>query len=54
MVFFATVAVTAVMFVLIPKGFFPIQDTGLIQGLSEAAQDVSPQEMKRLQPSSRP
>jgi multidrug efflux pump subunit AcrB len=49
MVFFATLAVTAVLFVEIPKGFFPIQDTGLIQGLSEAAQDVSPDEMKRLQ-----
>ncbi len=49
MVFLATMAVTAVLFVTIPKGFFPIQDTGLIQGLSEAAQDVSPDEMKRLQ-----
>jgi hydrophobe/amphiphile efflux-1 (HAE1) family protein len=49
MVFFATLAVTAVLFVTIPKGFFPTQDTGLIQGLSEAAQDVSPEEMKRLQ-----
>ena len=49
MVFLATMAVTAVLFVTIPKGFFPIQDTGLIQGFSEAAQDVSPIEMKRLQ-----
>jgi hydrophobe/amphiphile efflux-1 (HAE1) family protein len=49
MVFFATMAVTAALFVAIPKGFFPTQDTGLIQGLSEAAQDVSPEEMKRLQ-----
>jgi hydrophobe/amphiphile efflux-1 (HAE1) family protein len=48
-VFVATMAVTAVLFVMIPKGFFPTQDTGLIQGLSEAAQDVSPDEMKRLQ-----
>jgi hydrophobe/amphiphile efflux-1 (HAE1) family protein len=48
-VFLAAVAMTVGMFILIPKGFFPIQDTGLIQGLSEAAQDVSPQEMKRLQ-----
>ena len=32
----------------IPKGFFPIQDTGLITGFAEAAQDVSPQEMARL------
>jgi len=49
MVFLAAVAMTVGMFILIPKGFFPTQDTGLIQGLSEAAQDVSPQEMKRLQ-----
>ena len=41
-------ALTGVLFVLIPKGFFPTQDTGLITGLSEAAQDVSPHEMKRL------
>src|SRR3954469_23364404 len=49
MVFFATLALTGVLFVMIPKGFFPTQDIGLIQGLSEAAQDVSPTEMKRLQ-----
>jgi hydrophobe/amphiphile efflux-1 (HAE1) family protein len=48
-VFFATVALTVVMTLQIPKGFFPIQDTGLISGLSEAAQDVSPDEMIRLQ-----
>ncbi len=48
-VFLAAVGMTVAMFVVIPKGFFPIQDTGLVQGLSEAAQDVSPQEMKRLQ-----
>ncbi|MGA2124602.1 MAG: efflux RND transporter permease subunit, partial [Xanthobacteraceae bacterium] len=48
-VFFATLFVTGYMFVQIPKGFFPIQDTGLIVGISEAAQDVSPEEMIRLQ-----
>ncbi len=32
-----------------PKGFFPIQDTGVIQGISEAAQTVSFPEMSRLQ-----
>ena len=48
-VFFATLALTVVMMIQIPKGFFPIQDTGLISGLSEAAQEVSPQEMMRLQ-----
>jgi hydrophobe/amphiphile efflux-1 (HAE1) family protein len=49
MVFFATVAVTGWLFVVVPKGFFPTQDIGIISGLSEAAQDVSPDEMKRLQ-----
>jgi multidrug efflux pump subunit AcrB len=36
MVFLATLALTGLMFVLIPKGFMPTQDTGLIMGLSEA------------------
>jgi hydrophobe/amphiphile efflux-1 (HAE1) family protein len=48
-VFFATVALTVVMAIQIPKGFFPVQDTSLISGLSEAAQGVSPEEMMRLQ-----
>jgi hydrophobe/amphiphile efflux-1 (HAE1) family protein len=47
-VFFATMALTAVMAVMIPKGFFPIQDTGLVQGFGEAAQPTSPDEMMRL------
>ncbi len=34
-------AVTVGMYVAIPKGFFPVQDTGVIQGLSEAAQSIS-------------
>jgi HAE1 family hydrophobic/amphiphilic exporter-1 len=37
----ATIALTAVLYVIIPKGFFPEQDTGLISAISEAAQDVS-------------
>ncbi|HEY2134371.1 MAG TPA: efflux RND transporter permease subunit [Xanthobacteraceae bacterium] len=48
-VFFCTLALTVVMAIQIPKGFFPIQDTGVISGLSEAAQGVSPDEMIRLQ-----
>jgi multidrug efflux pump subunit AcrB len=48
LVFLATLALTAVLFVLIPKGFLPTQDTGVITGLSEAAQDVSAEKMKRL------
>jgi HAE1 family hydrophobic/amphiphilic exporter-1 len=49
MVFFGAVATTAYLFVAIPKGFFPQQDTGLITGISEAGQDVSFQEMMRRQ-----
>ena len=36
-----TLAVTLVLYVVIPKGFFPLQDTGEIQGISEAAQTIS-------------
>jgi hydrophobe/amphiphile efflux-1 (HAE1) family protein len=46
-VFLATLAATAYLFVIIPKGFFPQQDTGLILGTSEAAQDISFAEMAR-------
>ena len=48
MVFFATMALSIYLYVVIPKGFFPIQDTGLITGFAEAGQDISPQEMARL------
>jgi hydrophobe/amphiphile efflux-1 (HAE1) family protein len=41
MVFLATVATTGVLFVMIPKGFFPTQDIGLIIGITDAAQDIS-------------
>ncbi len=37
----ATVAITALLYILIPKGFFPEQDTGLIQGVSEATESIS-------------
>ena len=37
----ATFAATVALYVVIPKGFFPVQDTGVIQGISEAAQDTS-------------
>ena len=40
-VFIAAVVATGVLFYEIPKGFFPQQDTGLIIGISEAAEDVS-------------
>jgi multidrug efflux pump len=36
-----TVALTVVLYVFIPKGFFPIQDTGVVQGITEAPQSIS-------------
>jgi len=44
-----TLALTCYQFYAIPKGFFPIQDTGVIQGVSEAGQTVSFPEMSTLQ-----
>ncbi len=49
MVFVATVAVTGVLYAFIPKGFFPTQDTGIIIGITDAAQDVSYDQMAVLQ-----
>jgi multidrug efflux pump subunit AcrB len=49
MAMLGTVALTGYLYVLIPKGFFPQQDTGLIIGLSEAAQDISFQAMAERQ-----
>jgi HAE1 family hydrophobic/amphiphilic exporter-1 len=49
MVMLGTVALTGSLYVVIPKGFFPQQDTGLIIGLSEAAQDISFQAMTERQ-----
>jgi HAE1 family hydrophobic/amphiphilic exporter-1 len=48
-VFFATLALSVILFVVIPKGFFPQQDIGLLSGVSEASQDVSPERMMRYQ-----
>src|SRR5262249_19771098 len=47
-VFFATMALTVVLTIQIPKGFFPIQDPGMIQGFAVTAQDPPPQQMMRL------
>jgi multidrug efflux pump len=41
-----TLGVNAVLFVVVPKGFFPQQDTGRLSGFIQAAQDVSFQEMR--------
>ena len=45
----STLVLTVYLYVVIPKGFFPIQDTGVIQGISESAQTVSFPEMSRQQ-----
>jgi multidrug efflux pump len=37
----ATLALTVFLYIVIPKGFFPVQDTGVIQGISQAAQTIS-------------
>jgi hydrophobe/amphiphile efflux-1 (HAE1) family protein len=41
LVMLGTIAVTGYLYVIIPKGFFPLQDTGMILGITEAAQDIS-------------
>jgi HAE1 family hydrophobic/amphiphilic exporter-1 len=48
-IFFATLGLSVYLFVIIPKGFFPQQDVGLISATSEAGQDVSFAEMQRRQ-----
>ena len=45
----ATLVLTILLYIYIPKGFFPIQDTGVIQGISEASETVSFPEMATLQ-----
>jgi multidrug efflux pump len=37
----ATLGITVLLYLVVPKGFFPVQDTGVIQGISEAPQSVS-------------
>jgi HAE1 family hydrophobic/amphiphilic exporter-1 len=49
MIFFVTLGLSVYLFVIIPKGFFPQQDNGLITATSEASQDISFADMKRHQ-----
>ncbi|WP_315714475.1 MULTISPECIES: multidrug efflux RND transporter permease subunit [unclassified Bradyrhizobium] len=49
MVFFASLGLSIYLFVLIPKGFFPQQDNGLITAASEASQDISFKAMQSRQ-----
>jgi multidrug efflux pump len=45
----ATLVFTGLLYLVIPKGFFPSQDTGLIQGVTVASQDISFSEMAKRQ-----
>ncbi|MGA7997216.1 MAG: efflux RND transporter permease subunit, partial [Bradyrhizobium sp.] len=48
-IFFATLGLSVYLFIIIPKGFFPQQDNGLITATSEASQDISFEAMKSRQ-----
>ena len=45
----ATLILTVLLYIVVPKGFFPVQDTGEIQAVSEATQSVSFAKMAQLQ-----
>jgi len=45
----ATLALTIFLYIIIPKGFFPVQDTGVIQGISQAPASISFTAMTKLQ-----
>ena len=49
LVAFGTLGLTAVLYIVVPKGFFPVQDTGLIQAFTEADQSVSFRTMSERQ-----
>ncbi|WP_315832637.1 efflux RND transporter permease subunit [Bradyrhizobium prioriisuperbiae] len=49
LVFFATIALTVVLYAKIPKGYFPIDDSGFIFGSTRASPDISFQSMLKLQ-----
>lgn len=48
---FITLVLTALLYVWVPKGFFPVQDTGMIQGISQAPQSISYAAMAQRQQS---
>jgi hydrophobe/amphiphile efflux-1 (HAE1) family protein len=49
LVFLATVGFTIHLYIIIPKGFFPAQDTGVAFGVTEGAQDISFKQMTEIQ-----
>ena len=49
LVFLGTVSLSVYLYIIIPKGFFPPQDNGIVLGITEAAQDISFKEMTNVQ-----
>ncbi|MGB8735547.1 MAG: efflux RND transporter permease subunit [Rhodomicrobium sp.] len=49
LVFFCTLTLTVFLYILMPKGFFPVQDTGIVFGVTDAPQDIAYPEMYRQQ-----
>ena len=49
LIFLATVGLTVYLYIIIPKGFFPAQDTGVVFGVTEGSQDISFREMSEIQ-----
>ncbi len=45
----STLVLTILLYIFVPKGFFPVQDTGVILGISDAPQDISFQAMSQRQ-----
>ena len=45
----ATLLLTIYLYIIIPKGFFPVQDTGVIQGITQAAQTIGSKAMAKKQ-----
>ena len=45
----ATLLLTVFLYIIIPKGFFPVQDTGVIQGISQAPQTIGSKAMAKKQ-----
>ena len=47
LVFFSTIALNVYLYKIVPKGFFPMQDTGLLMGSVQADQSISFQDMRK-------
>ena len=45
----ATLLLTIFLYIIVPKGFFPVQDTGVIQGISQASPTIGPKAMAEKQ-----